>query len=273
VLLSIPLGVVLSYVISISIDRVLFRNEILSLPKVLARSVVPLALSLTARLCLIAILTQSIHQLLLFVDRYLSTVPLSLGFSTVASSALVAFVPHQLVVRAKRSAGKSLTLTPWLRAIMKLERVSWPAIVAELEMYKAEVTNRIWSHTADRPLVFILFEEQKTMVVRYHFKWRHELGWKTWLYLGLLAGNNVPRRAEALIYVYGSRWLDRELGLLRDGGRKTAIPVREDKRKMDPAWLANPPIHELFASQRECDRLIAELLSNLTPPAVRDTVQ
>jgi hypothetical protein len=181
----------------------------------------------------------------------------------ICSAVLITLPPQEISKLLKKRAKEKLHLKWWVKILIWSDRLGWGKIISMLEFIRAEQTNEIWMEKDNRWAVFVLFEEKKDVLVRYHFKNMHGLGEKIWLYLGLLSGNNSSKRAEALIHVYGTKWLKREITALREGRRTSSIPVKVDQRKFKSSWLKKPPIADLEKGKRKCDHLLLEILNDL----------
>lgn len=260
--LWVVVGVAFSYLITAAKDLSEYRPFQFGVWGILLRAWPFLLLSLVLRSLAIALM---VHTLPVIIAGFHATPSLVRGNGwgmlviSLVAGACAATAPSIGTATAHRRAVQELKIAWWVQILIRIDTLTWPRIRHEYEFLFAEQTNRFWRDAACHVPVFQLFEENKDTIVKFFFKRRGSFGVRLWLYLGLMAGDGNTKRLEALMYVYGMRWIRREVASIR-GGRECTIPA-VDRRHLKTKWLSRPPIDRLLTSKRRCEVLIGELLS------------
>jgi hypothetical protein len=257
-------GILCSYIVSCTEDFGPFRKEWENLPKAIFYAWYAAVISLVSRVIFISLTLHILLKILIMVYPNGSrNWNLYVFVGAYCSALIITLPPRKISKILKKRAKEELQLKWWMKLLIRSDNLSWEKIISMLVFIRAEQTNEIWMGKDNRWAVFVLYEEKKDILVKYHFKNKRGFGEKLWLYLGLLSGNNNSKRAEALIHVYGTKWLRREIDALKEGRRTTSISVKYDRRKFIFNRLDNPPIPDLEIGKRKCDYLLLEFLHNL----------
>lgn len=257
-------GLLFSYIISCIKDFGPYLKDWENLPKAILSAWYAAVISLISRIIFIyLILHLLVNTSMRIFPNVLKNMTSYMFIASIFSAILITLPPQVISKILKKQAEDKLNLKWWMKILISSDNLSWERIIFKLEFIRAEQTNEIWMEKDNRWAVFILYEEKKDAIIRYHFKNKRGFSDKLWLYLGLLSGNNNSKRAEALIHLYGTKWLKKELYVLKEGKRTSEIPVKKDRRKFSFNRLDNPPLSDLELGNRRCDHLILELLNNL----------
>ena len=259
-------GVIFSYIISCVRDFGPFRKEWQNLPKAILYAWYQATISIIFRAMFIYIFLYSSSKIVvkLFpkVSGGINNFIIML-IVTLITSALITLPPKVIGDAFKKQSVEKLKKTIWIKIIVIIDRLVWPKVISELEFIRAEEINKIWRDEENKWSVFQLYEEKKDVLVKYHFRNRLGFPKDTWLYLGLLAGNNNSKRAEALIHLYGTRWLKKNVKALRVGERTSTIPVKTDSRKWSNSTCEVKIEEGINRNKRKCDSLLYELYNQI----------
>lgn len=259
-LFCVILSVFLSYCFSCLLEIGPYRKDWQNILRALKARPGAFLATILARTALVALFIHVETQLVRFV--HVQAVNFQPWFGCLAAlmaAAVIIFPSHWASLAVKRRVREQLSINRWQRVLLKLDRLGWGKIIWELWFIRAKQANLIWREEANRIPIFILFEENRDIIVKFHYKHRDKVGERTWLYLGLLAGDDNTKRAEALLTVFGYKWVIKEIKRYH-AGRESIIPVSQDRRINPAGLISRPDPQKLLESRRRADRLVGEIL-------------